>query len=152
MKDSQAINSGVDFLGYIVRRDYLLPRRRVINQLRQRLHGYQKQLLEIRADCRVYHFDYEVLEQCRATLASYWGHLLHADSYQLRQRLLLEFSFLQKYFVFFDDGKITASFVIPKNFKTVRQQYYFYRWRFFSQVIFFQVGFFMNFIIIKMMK
>ena len=141
----QPIKNGVDFLGYIVRREYLLPRRRVTNQLRQKLVGYQKQLLETRANCMVYHFDYKVLGQCRATLASYWGHLLHADSYQLRQRILLEFSFLQKYFIFSDKGEITALFVMPKDFKTVRQQYYFYRWRFSTAIIFFQVGRFYEF-------
>jgi len=141
----QTISSGVDFLGYIVRRNYLLSRRRVVNQLRQRLAEFQKQLVEQKNNCVVYHFKYELLDQCRATLASYWGHLLHADSYQLRQRLLLEFKFLQKYFVFSVDGKITALFDVPKGFKTVRQQYYFYRWRFKKDIIFFQVGLFYEF-------
>ncbi len=42
----QPLSDGVDFLGYIVRRDYKLPRRRVVSQLRQALKGYQKQLVE----------------------------------------------------------------------------------------------------------
>ncbi len=87
----QPLSDGVDFLGYIVRRDYMLPRRRVVNQLRQALRAYQRQLVELRGEVLIYHFDYPVLEQCRATLASYWGHLLHADSFRLRQRLLTEF-------------------------------------------------------------
>lgn len=140
-----SISSGVDFLGYIVRRDYLLPRRRVVNQLRQKLAVYQKKLIEQRTNCVVYYFDYKALEQCRATLASYWGHLLHADSYRLRQRLLLEFPFLQQFFSISDEGAIIPLFVVPKDFKTVRQQYYFYRWRFPNDILLFQVGRFYEF-------
>jgi len=142
---SQHISSGVDFLGYIVRQEYLLPRRRVVNQLRQKLVSYQKQLIELRANYTIYHFNYEVLEQCRATLASYWGHLLHADSFCLRQRLLVEFPFLEHYFIFFVQGEIAPLFVIPKGYKTVRQQYYYFRWRFPDDVLLFQVGRFYEF-------
>jgi len=141
----QQINDGVDFLGYIVRKDYLLPRRRVVNQLRQKLACYQDQLVEYQKQTVVFHFDYAILEQCRATLASYWGHLLHADSYRLRQRLLLEFPFLQQYFSVSNEGVISPLFVVPKDFKTVRQQYYFYRWRFPNDILLFQVGRFYEF-------
>jgi len=36
-------------------------------------------------------------------------------------------------------------FAVPKGFNTVRQQYYFYRWRFAGDVLLFQVGKFYEF-------
>ncbi|HHT9146217.1 MAG TPA: hypothetical protein ACFYD4_11190 [Candidatus Wunengus sp. YC61] len=39
------IRNGVDFLGYIVRPDYLLVRRRVVNRFKARLMEYQKKLI-----------------------------------------------------------------------------------------------------------
>ena len=46
----QPLSDGVDFLGYIVRRDYLLPRRRVVNQLRHVLRDFQRSLVELRGE------------------------------------------------------------------------------------------------------
>jgi len=39
------VTNGVDFLGYIVRKDYLLVRRRVVNNLRAKLWNYQARLV-----------------------------------------------------------------------------------------------------------
>lgn len=46
---------------------------------------------------------------------------------------------------FSDDGSFTALFAVPKGFKAVRQQYYFYRWQFSYDVLLFQVGKFYEF-------
>jgi len=39
------VNNGIDFLGYVVRRDYKLVRRRVVLHLREKLRLYEAQLL-----------------------------------------------------------------------------------------------------------
>lgn len=39
------VGNGIDFLGYIVRREYLLVRRRVVGNLRARLAGDEKRLV-----------------------------------------------------------------------------------------------------------
>ncbi len=38
------VSSGIDFLGYIVRRQYMLVRRRVVNHFRERLEFFDRQL------------------------------------------------------------------------------------------------------------
>lgn len=43
----QPVSNGIDFLGYIVRRDYLLVRRRVINHLKEKLRTYEKQWVTV---------------------------------------------------------------------------------------------------------
>ncbi len=50
---SGPISNGIDFLGYIVRPDYLLVRRRVINRLKARLMQYQKRLKKDKDNYRV---------------------------------------------------------------------------------------------------
>jgi len=43
------ISNGIDFLGYIIRRDYILVRRRVINNLKARLRGFASRHCEGRS-------------------------------------------------------------------------------------------------------
>ena len=51
------VSDGVDFLGYIVRRDYLLVRRRVVGHLRERLRQFEKALLLDGPGYRRYRFE-----------------------------------------------------------------------------------------------
>ena len=51
------VSNGVNFLGYIVRRDYLLVRRRVVNHLRERLAAFEKLLVTEGPGYRRYRFD-----------------------------------------------------------------------------------------------
>jgi len=92
------ISNGVDFLGYIVRPDYLLVRRRVVNRLKARLVGYEKVLVRQEADCTVLRYDHVMLEKLIATWASYLAHLKMANSYGLRQKLLARFAWLGQFF------------------------------------------------------
>lgn len=39
------VSDGVDFLGYVVRADYRLVQRRVVNHLHERLRDYQTRLV-----------------------------------------------------------------------------------------------------------
>jgi hypothetical protein len=41
------VSNGIDFLGYIVRRDYLLVRRRVVNNLKAKLRAYEARLVAV---------------------------------------------------------------------------------------------------------
>lgn len=43
-QESGLISNGIDFIGYIVRPEYLLVRRRVVNRLKARLMQYEKLL------------------------------------------------------------------------------------------------------------
>jgi hypothetical protein len=64
------ISNGIDFLGYIIRPGYILNRQRVINNLKTKLR-------ELKA----------YPEQLKNSIASYIGHLKHANSYRLINNL-----------------------------------------------------------------
>jgi hypothetical protein len=96
-------SDGVDFVGYIVRPAYVLPRRRVVEALKEELvvaqdrlkpvgvHGGVRlrlpRLGAVRGPVRAWRLDEKAIEGLRATWASYDGHLVHARSFRLRERL-----------------------------------------------------------------
>lgn len=135
------VSDGVDFLGYIVRRDYLLVRRRVINHLIIKLKEFEEELVTVDKDIRYYCFDESRLNKLHATLSSYLGHFKMANSYKLWRGIWNKFGFLGQYFDYDDKHrKLKRKYLVPKQFRTVRQQYYYFRWLFPSNVLFFQVG------------
>lgn len=92
------VGQGADFLGYIVRPHYCLVRRRVVGNLRQRLHRFQSQMVSNNGFSLNVSLDQ--LPLIRSVLVSYWGHFKHASSYRLRQSLLAEFPWLMALFSF----------------------------------------------------
>lgn len=68
------ISSGIDFLGYIVRPQYVLVRRRVLNNLKQKVREYRASPVKDEA-------------KLLATLASYGGHFKWANTYRLKASL-----------------------------------------------------------------
>lgn len=140
------MENGIDFLGYIVRRDYLLARRRVVNNLRTRLRDYEALLVKEGRWFRGYLFDEEILNRLTATLSSYLGHFKMADTYNLCKSLWDRYPFLSQYFDF-DPGrlKLVRKYKYPRGIRSARQQYFYYRWRFQGDVLFFQVGRFFEF-------
>ena len=140
------VSNGIDFLGYIVRRDYLLVRRRVINNLHTKLREYEELLVK---DCRwfrKYSFDEEILDGLMAALSSYLGHFRMANAYHLCLSLWKRYTFLSRYFDF-DPGtqKLVRKYKYPKGIRKTYQQYLYYRWRFKGDIIFFQAGRFFEF-------
>ncbi len=73
-------SDGIDFLGYIVRKDYILVRRRVINNMDRKLKYFEQYGLK--------GLDNEMLEGLRNSVQSYLGHFKWANSYRLRENLL----------------------------------------------------------------
>ena len=66
----QPVSNGIDFLGYIIRHNYILVRRRVINNLKAKLKEFK-----------------HCPEKLRQSVSSYLGHFLWANSYYLIQKL-----------------------------------------------------------------
>lgn len=89
------ISNGIDFLGYIVRPDYLLARRRVVNRLKGRLMQYQKRVIKKRSDYGVVIYNPIVLEKVMRTWHSYMAHLKMANTYRLKEKLLKGFAWLR---------------------------------------------------------
>jgi len=74
------VSNGVNFLGYIVRRDYRLVRKRVVNHLQSKLMDFESQLVTAAGEGRYYRFDQNLLDALAATLSSYLGHFKLANS------------------------------------------------------------------------
>lgn len=93
----QPTRSGIDFLGYIVRKDYMLVRGRVVKNFKQKLHIFNQQnsfsLLERKT-----------VQGMLSCINSYYGIFGFADTYHLRKDIYLNhLGYLQKVFSI-DDG------------------------------------------------
>ena len=77
------VTDGADFLGYIVRPDYVLVRRRVVGNLRLKLAGFARAYVTATS----LRLPPAGRERLRAILASYLGHFAHADAWRLSQSL-----------------------------------------------------------------
>jgi hypothetical protein len=97
------VSDGIDFLGYIVRPDYLLVRRRVVGALRERLRRAERELARrgmvlAAAGRGVFPWPRPLLEQLRQWLGSYLAHLDRASSRRLLEALRRHFAWLDEYF------------------------------------------------------
>ncbi len=136
------VERGIDFLGYIIRPDYVLARRRSVNALKVKLAAFEKQLVEKNADTgRVIHrFDYPVLEKLRGVLASYLGHFKWADTHHLRRALFVRYSFLNTYYRLDEKGMPHFTANYQGNYTTFRGQCRALAARFPDAAVFVQVG------------
>jgi len=85
------LQDGIDFLGYIVRPSHTLVRRRVVTHARQAFTDWQRHNIRDGRICATPE-QYRVIA---ATVASYAGHLRHANSARLQQKLNREFPWLR---------------------------------------------------------
>ena len=133
------ISNGVDFLGYMVRPDYLLVRRRVVNRFKASLVGYEKVLVRREGDCRVLRYDHAMLEKLIATWASYLAHLKMTNSYGLRQKLLARFAWLGQFFVW-QGRKLKRFDQAPEGIHSLKGQCRFFLRKCSGSILFVQVG------------
>ena len=96
----RSVSDGVDFIGYIVRRDYLLVRRRVVNNLKLKLKAFEAELVRTGPRVRRFRFDRERLDLLFATLNSYLGHTQMASATSLWRALWQRHAWLAAYFTF----------------------------------------------------
>ena len=119
----QPVKNGINFLGYIVRKDYMLVRRRVVNNLREKLSYFEKELVTNNSPSYVrVVYDYDLLEKLRAALASCFGHFRWANTFRLKKSLLKRYSFL-KWFFKIEGWKIIPKYEIPVKIPTLKLQY-----------------------------
>lgn len=88
------LQQGTDFLGYEVRPHYRLARRRVV----QRMQGCLRQFARLHARAHAVRLAPVAVQHLRAQLASYVGHLRHANSLRLWQRTLAQHPWLHSLF------------------------------------------------------
>lgn len=123
------VSSGIDFLGYIVRRRYVLVRRRVVNHFREKLDSFEEKL-SIKEKGRVLAWKYPIdaVEQLRAVTDSYLGHFGWANSSNLTTKLFEKHPVLRACFM---SGRklpvrITPRYELPKTVGARLHQEY--RW------------------------
>jgi hypothetical protein len=69
----QSVEKGINFLGYFIKKDYILVRKRVVNNFRLKL----KKIIESR----------NLNKEAISIINSYFGHFRHADSFNLRKSI-----------------------------------------------------------------
>lgn len=140
----QPVSNCINFLGYIICPDYLLVRRRVVNNMKTRLEQFKTKLISENNGKRIVKYDYDLLERLRAVIASCLGHLKWANTCHLRCTLFNRYGFLKEFFSF-DNGRVKPKYRFCKIFSCVRSQYFYYANRFKGVVVFFEVGRFFEF-------
>ena len=87
------VRDGINFLGYIVKPSYILSRRRVVSNLKDKLYFFNKgYLLSSNNQKQIAlplpkKLSGKDLDKIIATINSYYGHFGHANSYRLRKHL-----------------------------------------------------------------
>lgn len=120
------VSDGIDFLGYIVRPDYVLVRRRVVGACYTRLARAEAVLVQqgLRIDAPdrpVYPWPWPVLNEVYRVLNAYLGHFRHANSRRLIQRLWARFPWLAEYYRW-DGVRLTWAFRQPRPALRLDQQ------------------------------
>ena len=140
------VSDGVDFLGYIVRRDYLLVRRRVVSNLKRKLNAFETELVRNGPRVRRCRFERERLDLLYATLNSYMGHMQRASTASLWRALWQRHAWLAAYFTFDPAAlELGRRYLPPIGARRASQQYRHYRRQFPEAVVLLQVGKFFEF-------
>jgi len=138
------VSEGADFLGYMVRANYILVRKRVLGNLLEKLNIYEKQFL-IRGDENEVSLNLnpEILESLRSVLASYMGHFSHAKHYNLMNKIKKRYRWLELLFAFRErkNFKSTASPLYQnENCGKFLGQWYYFKTLFPNNVLLIQKG------------
>jgi len=98
----QPIQRGIDFLGYFVKPDYTLVKRKIVNNLKRKIYFYNKRAAFEK-------INKDDANKILAVINSYFGHFRHASSFQLRKHIC-------------DDclGKIRFNLLPASNFISVK--------------------------------
>jgi len=141
----QPISNGINFLGYIVKPEYMLCRNRVINNLKEKLSIFEKLLVSKENEILRINNDDSAVSSLFSTMNSYLGHFKHANSNRLIDKLFNRYSWLTYYFILNKQKKLERVDKCPKNFVNLYSQYQFFIKKFHFALIFFQVGCFYEF-------
>jgi len=141
------VRNGIDFIGYIIRPDYVLVRRRSVNNLRQRLDKFERECVTVTcrgkanaspaspltgslpktgkadeacfAPTKLYAIakNSEAMQRLRGVVASYNGHFKWADTKRLRRSVFIRYPWLNALYRLDDD-------VMPKLKRNIRRRHH----------------------------
>jgi len=109
------VSGGIDFLGYIVRPKYMLVRKRVVNNYKQKLNQFEKC---IKKEAQLNFRDTETVKKVNETSVSYLAHFKFANSYKLKKAMCQKYEFI-------DEIKRNINLTRPHYFSNLFQQYQF---------------------------
>jgi len=92
------VAGGVDFAGFIVRHDYMLVRRRVVGNLKMKLRQAGRRLFYPSSEYTAFRFEAETLQRLFATVNSYLGHFMRAQTRRCVKKLWKNFPFIPRFF------------------------------------------------------
>ena len=99
-----SVYQGIDFIGYIIRPGYVLSRKRVVKNLKTKLHYFNQGLLLTSNNQKQQALPLsnpptkDEIKQAAAMVNSYYGHFRHANCYNLRKNIYEKhFGELKKY-------------------------------------------------------
>lgn len=139
------VADGIDFLGYIVRPDYLLVRRRVIGNFYERLEKAEAALIGQGMGTRdsgrvVFPWDWPLIKKVQSWLLSYQAHFRYAASQRLWDATLHRFQWwLQEYFSW-NGRKPSPRYLAPRNARSFAFQKMWFIHRLPGHILLFQVG------------
>ena len=138
------VSDGIDFLGYVVRPDYLLVRRRVVGSLRERLKQTEQKLLDLgmlisEKGRSMFPWNGEIVEEMRQWLNSYLSHLSRASARRLILRLRSRFAWLDEYFLW-QEHRILLRCPAPRHAMRLSQQILWFRHRLPGHLLVIQIG------------
>jgi len=140
---AKRVSDGADFLGYIVRPDYILVRRRVVNNLKAKLARYKALMThEMKMGGRQvtrFMLAPETVAGLRQTIASYLGHFRHANAHNLTDAVFDKNPWLTLIFSLINGG-INERLTYRGCFHSLKVQLLFYRARLEQYALLFQVG------------
>lgn len=126
-----SVYSGIDWLGYIVKPDYVLCRGRVVASLKSKLHAFNQGFLLQSSNQHptttpiTYSPTPDQLKTILSVINSYYGHFKLANTYQLRKNLYEKnFGILRKYlkpvgnYDYFSQKPIQSTTTVPDRLPT----------------------------------
>lgn len=128
----QTTDKGIDWLGYIIKPNHILVRRRIVKNLKRKLFQYNQTLEKYSQKTEhgqlffpIFANDppLELIEKMLATVNSYFGHFKHANTFNLRKHLWENhFGLLRKYLEPTDSN--LSYFRLKEQFKTRYQKFW----------------------------
>ncbi len=110
------VSNGMDFLGYIVRPCYILVRKRVVRNFKNKMWAIGK----IAVKDNILEFQPALVKKTNAVINSYMAHFSHANSYKLKNALAGSYNFI-------DEFNRIFRLVAPHYFHSLAAQYGFFK-------------------------
>ena len=143
-KRLRPVTDGIDFLGYIVRFHYCLVRNRIVGALRDRLAQAEQTLIRLgmgasAAGRLIFPWPWPLLQQVYQWLASYRGHMKHANSHRLWGDILVQHSWLREYFIW-QGNRPAFRYTPPRLAGNIYQQRNYFLKQFHDHVLLIRFG------------